>query len=101
MDKKIAALIGAAGCLALSAPASYAELLNPIPNAAELLKADNAAQAARVQPAAWFWDGYQWQWREPVPPPDEPPYYDRYRHHHHHHNHWYHHHHHHHHYRDW
>lgn len=96
MDKKVAALLGAAATLALSAPTSYAELLNPIPNAVEVLKADNAAQAARVQPAAWFWNGYHYQWYEPTPPPYEEPYY----HHHHHHNYHHHHHHHHHHYHE-
>jgi hypothetical protein len=100
MDKTLAGLIGAAGLLATSAQAatapqaalndamqvqSYADLLKPIPNATELLKASDAAQATRagsdvagqmeITPVQWW-------------------YYRRY--HHHHLHHWYYHHHHHH-----
>ena len=84
MDKKIAGLLGAVAALgslnaAQAAPApdpteilranSFAELLEPIPNAAELLRAVDAAQPpveATVQ---------------------EAQYYPYYRHHHHHHHH--------------
>ena len=84
MDKKIAGLLGAAAALstlgaaqATAAPAvdqmagarSYAELLEPVPNAAEQLKADEAAQG-EVQLAQLY------------------IYRDRYRHHHHHHHHY-------------
>jgi hypothetical protein len=108
MDKTLAGLIGAAGLLATSAQAatappvslndamqvqSYADLLKPIANATELLKASDAAtgrvaepgaaDAGKITPVQWW-------------------YYRRYHHHHHHwyhhhHHHWYHHHHHHHH----
>jgi hypothetical protein len=56
MDKKIAGLLGAAAAITtvtgaqaapaqpLTAPASYRELLEPIPNAAAVLKADDAAR---------------------------------------------------------
>jgi hypothetical protein len=68
MDKKIAGLLGAAAAIAtassayastqsqtiqVTAPASYRDLLEPIPNALAALKADDAARArqapARVQ----------------------------------------------------
>ena len=77
MDKKVAGLLGAAAALAMSAPSSYAELLAPIPNPIEALKAD---EAARVQLVGWVWDGYQWQWYG-----HENPYEWRRHHHHHHH----------------
>ena len=113
MDKKIAALLGAVAGVATMGSAqaatgpadnssdalqasSYADLLAPVPNAVEALKADDArAQeaAAEVQLAQYY------------PYPYPPPYY-RYRHHHHHHHHAYwrryhHHHHHHHHHNYW
>ena len=107
MDKKIAGLAGAITSLAsmhaaeaspaqnvaeIVSPRSYAELLQPIPNAAALLKAVDAAAAVRAEAEAkrnanvrlaQYWDYY-------------------YPHHHHHHNYYYqrpyyHHHHHHHH----
>ena len=101
MDKKIAGLLGAVSALAtmtameaaraqsvtdvLSAR-SYAELLQPIPNAVALLMAAEAADAARAKGEAGqdpnvklAQDGY-----------------DHHHHHHHHHHRWYHHHHHHH-----
>lgn len=91
MDKKLARLLGAvAGLATMSAaqaapqPApnpsaalqanSYADLLAPIPNAASLLKADDAArvqQPAEMQLAQVYY--------APYPPP--------YAHHHHHHHH--------------
>ena len=109
MDKKIAGLAGAITSLAsmhaaeaslaqnvaeIVSPRSYAELLQPIPNAAALLKAVDAADAARTEAEAkrnvnvrlaQYWD-----------------YYYPHHHHHHHHNYYYqrpyyHHHHHHHH----
>jgi hypothetical protein len=106
MDKTLAGLIGAAGLLATSAQAatpppvtisdvmqvqSYADLLKPIPNATELLRASDAAQAriaesdaageAKITPVQWWWYDRRY----------------RYHHHHHHRYWWYHHHHHHHH----
>ena len=117
MDKTIAGLIGAVAGLAtasgaqaevnppapsefLQAP-SYADLLAPIANPVEMLKADNAARAQEIpQPAADFQvaQGY-------YPYYGYCPYnysYPYYHHHHHHHNSYYrpysyHHHHHHHH----
>jgi hypothetical protein len=106
MDKKLAGLLGAvAGLATMSAaqaaphPAqnpsealqanSYADLLAPIPNAASMLKADDAArvqQPAEMQLAQVYY--------APYPPP-----YVAYHHHHHHHHHarrYAHHHHHHH-----
>ena len=86
MDKKIAGLLGAAAAIttvtgahaapAQLAPASYRELLEPIPNAAALLKADDQARE-QMTPAARI---------EKV----------QYYHHHHHHGYYHHHHHHHH-----
>ncbi len=114
MDKKIAGLLGAvAGLATLSAaqaaPAptvsneptqatSYADLLAPVANATELLKADDAMQAqqAAAQSAA---DLQVAQAYYPYPNPPPPYAYSRYYHHHHHHHHRYvrrpHHHHHH------
>jgi hypothetical protein len=104
MDKKIAGLAGAVSGLAMMTAAeaaqprevtevlnarSYAELLQPIPNAVALLMAADAVNAARakaeteqdpnVKLAQYYWDHHH--------------------HHHHHHHRWYYHHHHHHHYR--
>lgn len=86
---------------------SYADLLTPIPNALDVLKAvdrSDETQAPRVQLADYYHHHHHhhryWRWRN-----DEPYYYHH--HHHHHHNYWrwysHHHHHHHHHryYRDW
>jgi len=104
MEKKLAGLLGAVAGLATigsaqaavapaanpsGAPASYADLLNPIPNAVEQLKADDLA---RAQEAA---DGLDGAKLAQVYYPYPPPYY--YHHHHHHHAYWRHHHHHHHH----
>jgi hypothetical protein len=89
MDKKVKGLLGAAAALVISAPASYAELLAPIHNPIEALKADDAAQAAKVELVGWKWNGYKWLWYG--------NYYNPYYHHHHHHHHHAHHHHHHHH----
>jgi hypothetical protein len=107
MDKKIAGLAGAITSLAsmqaaeaspaknvteIVNPRSYAELLQPIPNAAALLKAVDAVDAARAEAEA-----------KQKPNMRLAQYWDYYPHHHHHHHHSYyyrrpyHHHHHHHH----
>jgi hypothetical protein len=123
MDKKVAGLAGvltvssfaaahaavpaqtAVPAQAISRANAYAELLKPIPNAAEeLKKADAATQAqasqrkaeAKVQ-LAQYWGGdggyyyhhhhhhhhhhHGYYWQQPLYPP-------RYHHHHHHHHHW-------------
>lgn len=111
MDKKIAGLAGAVAGLATIASAqampapegnpsdamhasSYADLLAPIPNAAELLKADDAARAQEA-PAPMQLAQYYYTYPYPY------YYYHHHHHHHHHHNfygyRYYHHHHHHHH----
>jgi hypothetical protein len=112
MDKKIAGLVGAVSALAtitaveaaraqnvtevLSAR-SYAELLQPIPNAVALLMAAEAADAARAKPEAGqdpnvklaqYGDHHHHH------------HHRRYHHHHHHHRWFRHHHHHHHHHHD-
>jgi hypothetical protein len=120
MDKKTAGLVGAISALTpltataapaaktladVMAPKSYAELLQPIPNAAALLKEAAAAEPeARVEQAQYYGNPYY--------NPNYNYYYaprPRY-HHHHHHGYWggggwgrpyYHHHHHHHHNYNW
>ncbi|MBV8107932.1 MAG: hypothetical protein JO223_25595 [Hyphomicrobiales bacterium] len=104
MDKTIMGLLSGASALALmggaqTAPAaaepaiqpasSFAELLEPIPNAVELLNADNERAASNaaagehpVQLAQYYYHHHH---------------HHHYRHHHHHHHHHYYHHHHHHH----
>jgi len=115
MDKKMAGLLGAAASLAsLGAaqaatdpasnldpsftPSSYRDLLAPIPNAKEALKADNLARAQELaDKAAGEVQTAQYPYYYPYYPYYR--YWPYYRHHHHHHN-WYryrHHHHHHHH----
>jgi hypothetical protein len=101
MDKKIAGLLGAvAGLATLSAaqaaPAptvatepmqamSYADLLAPVANAAELLKADDAVRAQEAAQSSADLQVAQAYYPYPNPPP---PYaYSRYYHHHHHHHH--------------
>jgi hypothetical protein len=106
MDKKLMGMLGAASTLALLAggsasaatsgtepagvaPAnSFAELLDPIPNAVDVLKVDNENRAS-----------------EPAQAPEQVAqyhhhhhhhYYHHHHHHYYHHHHWYHHHHHHH-----
>ncbi|HQT85862.1 MAG: hypothetical protein B7Z58_15390 [Acidiphilium sp. 37-64-53] len=90
------------GANATAGVSSYADLLAPIPNAAALLKAEDAAHSAA--PHIELAQAYlQFQYGPPPPPP--PPYYGYpgpyYQHHHHHHHRYYrpqyHHHHHHHH----
>jgi hypothetical protein len=89
---------GAKGSAGIS---SYADLLAPIPNAAAVLKAEDAAHdaAPHIELAQAY---LQFQYGPPPPPPP-PPYYGYpgpYYHHHHHHRYYrpqYHHHHHHHH----
>jgi hypothetical protein len=113
MDKKIAGLLGAAAGLATigtaeaAAPpapsltetlqaSSYADLLSPIANPVELLRADNAARAQELtaKPAADLQVAQAYPYAYPAP-----PYAARHHHHHHHHYRRYsrHHHHHHHH----
>lgn len=119
MDKKIAGLAGAISSLAamqaadalpaqgitdITNPRSYAELLQPIPNAAALLKAVDAESAARAAAKAkrnpnvrltqyWGDDGYpdyhHHHHHNNYYYPYYPPYYDHHHHHHHHHNQYY------------
>jgi membrane-bound lytic murein transglycosylase len=103
MDKKIAGLLGAAAGLATVNAAqaatepganpsetlqasSYAELLAPIPNAVEVLKADNAARAQNIKLAQYYNPYYGYSY-----PPSGYYAYPYYRphHHHHHHNNYY------------
>ena len=91
MDKKIAGLLGAVGALAAIDAAhaaipvnhdpagslkagSYAELLDPVPNAVDVIKSDDAARAASEQGSVEL---AQLVIRE-----------GRYHHHHHHHHQW-------------
>jgi hypothetical protein len=113
MDKKIAGLLGAVAGVATMTSAqaatgpapnasealqasSYADLLAPIPNPVELLKADNAMRAENIELAQWYYN-YPYSYA-PYPHysygPNPYPYYH---HHHHHHHHAFAHHHHHHH----
>lgn len=104
MDKKIAGLLGAvAGLATLSAaqaaPAptvatepmqatSYADLLAPVANAAELLKADDAMRAQQTAaPSSAELQVAQAYYPYPNPPPPYAysPYYHHHHHHHHHH----------------
>jgi hypothetical protein len=131
MDKRTAGLVGAISALTpltaaaappaktlaeVLAPQSYAELLQPIPNASSLLKeamvASDAQPEPRIERAQYYGDPYYYQ-----NPYNYPNYYQprrRYYHHHHHHHHhnnyggwgwgpqpYYHHHHHHHHHHDY
>ncbi len=106
MDKTLAGLIGAASALAASASAqaatvanpgiedamhaaSYADLLKPIPNAAELLRASDAAQAEaapKVMEVQYYYHHHHHHhhryWRRPV---YVRPVYHHHHHHHHHH----------------
>lgn len=100
MDKKIVGLLGAISSVAamtavqaapspdaneISTARSYAELLQPIPNAVALLEAARAADAERAKTETGQDQSAQMVWH----------------HHHHHHHRWWHHHHHHHHHRWW
>ena len=96
MDKKLAGLLGAVAGLATIGSAqaatgptanaseamqasSYADLLAPVPNAKEALKADDevrAQEAAKVELAQYY---YYY---------GAPPFYSYHHHHHHHHHHW-------------
>ena len=95
MDKKIAGLLGAVAGLATAGAAqaaiepapnasqalhasSYADLLTPVSNAVEALKADNAAREQNIKLAQAYY-GYSY----PSPPPAY-GYYPYYHHHHHH-----------------
>lgn len=102
MDKKVlgvaaAALIGGVGAAAASVmtPTSYAELLQPIPNASELLRTiDSRPPIEKAQIYFGFgehhhhhnWHHHHHNWHH----------HHHWNHHHHHHHHWNHHHHHHH-----
>lgn len=98
MDKKIAGLLGGVAAVATMTSAqaatgpaanrsaapqasSYADLLAPIPNAVELLKADDAARAPQPAKAADEVQVAQVYYAPYAPP------YASYRHHHHHHHH--------------
>lgn len=72
---------------------SYAELLDPTPNPADVLKADDAARAAREQGGVQLaqiiiregrWHHHHHHWRRPPP-----RFFFRHHHHHHHHHHFY------------
>jgi hypothetical protein len=116
MDKTISGLLGVIAGLATMGSAqaatspvlnpsgtaqasSYADLLAPIPNAVELLKADDAARAQQPAKDTQIAQGYYYPYYYgPYESPYYYPYYRYYHHHHHHHHHYrYHHHHHHHH----
>jgi hypothetical protein len=115
MDKRAACLVGAVAGIATIGPAlanappterpdahqvtSYADLLAPIPNAVELLKADDAQRSGWARVAQGYYGNPYYGYPPPPPAtnyysPYSNPYY--YYHHHHHHHHHYHHHHHHH-----
>lgn len=119
MDKNIAGLLGAvAGLATIGAaqaatepganpsetlqPSSYADLLAPIPNAVEVLKADNAARAQNIKLAQYYnpYSGYSYPYYYGYSYPPNGyysyPYYHHHHHHHHHNNYYGHHHHHHH-----
>ena len=111
MDKKIAGLAGAITSLAsmhaadaspaqnvteIVSPRSYAELLQPIPNATALLKAVDSADAARAEVEAkrnpnvrlaQYWDYYPHHHHHHHHHNSyyQPPYYHHHHHHHHHH----------------
>ncbi|WP_024882037.1 hypothetical protein [Methylosinus sp. LW3] len=104
MDKKTVGLFGAISALPLAAatpaaeartldevmsPSSYAELLQPIPNAAALLKEAMAREASQPEPgiqtAQYYGDPYNGGYGYSY------PYYRRWRHHPHHHHHHHHH----------
>ncbi len=100
MDKTVAGVLGAVGALVAGTSAqaatpesvlhasSYAELLRPISNAVETLRALDSQEAARLQEAQYYY----------YPPPAyyyhhhhhnryyRPRYYHHHHHHHHHHN---------------
>jgi G3E family GTPase len=112
MEKTTAGLLGALAGLATigtaqAAPvppahevmhaASYAELLKPIPNAAEILKASDAEllahanSPARLQQAQYYnspppdyHHHHHHHHHHYYPPPPPPPYYHHHHHHHHH-----------------
>ncbi len=104
MDKTVAGLLGAMGAVVASssgqaaAPdtvlkaASYAELLRPIPNAVETLKALDALEGeARLQDVQYYYPPNYYSPNYYPPTYYAPlPYYGRfYDHHHHHHNRYY------------
>ena len=109
MDKKIAGLLGAAAALttmtgaqanpsqqsAPTAVTSYRDLLEPVPGAVELLKADDARLAAaseegNVKLAQYYHHHHHHGYRGPrvyVPRPRYHHHHRYYHHHHHHHHH--------------
>jgi len=113
MDKKIAGLAGAITSLAsmhtaeaspaqnvaeIVNPRSYAELLQPIPNATALLKAVDAADAVRAEAEAkrnanvrlaQYWDYYYPHHHHHHNYYYQRPYYHHHHHHHHHHHSYY------------
>jgi len=114
MDKKTAGLIGVVAGLASmgSAPASaapapdladamhassYADLLNPVPNAVAVLQADDAARAEVQRVNGYFYYNYgappPYAYGQPYYAPGYGPYYRGYYYHYHHHHHHHHHHH--------
>jgi hypothetical protein len=107
MDKKIAGLVGAISSIAamtavqaapspnvteVSSARSYAELLQPIPNAVALLQAAKAADAERAKTETEQGSNVKLAWHH-----HHHHHHHRYHHHHHHHHRYHHHHHHHHH----
>jgi hypothetical protein len=105
MDKKIAGLVGAISSIAamtavqaapspnvteVSTARSYAELLQPIPNAVALLKVAKAAEAEQAKTETEQDANVKLAWHHHH-------HHHRYHHHHHHHHRYHHHHHHHHH----
>jgi hypothetical protein len=98
LDTAQAAPVSGANANQLAPARSYAELLEPIPNAVALLQAAEAADAARIlseEPDAklqlvWHHHHHHHHWRHHH-------HHRWWRHHHHHHHHWWRHHHHHHH----
>ena len=102
MDKKIAGLLGAAAALTTFtaanaaapaqsnelAPASYRELLDPVPNATAALKADDArrseAQTAETQVAQVFYHHHYHHHHHIIIRPPRRRFYHHHHHHHHH-----------------
>jgi len=103
MEKNTAGLVGVIASLATMGTAqaahpeqtppqamqvsSYAELLKPIPNAAELLRASNAQLLQKAQARVMVHEVQYYNYNQGPPPP--PPGYYHHHHHHHHHHHAY------------
>lgn len=109
MDKKIAGLLGAAAAFTtvtaahaavpgqqteLTPPSSYGELLQPVPNAVAMLKADDLRQGAApviedgVQTAQYHHHHHHHHHHHVVPRPLRRILHPRHHHHHHHHHHY-------------